>query len=163
MHNLIILMHKLMHHPNKIPGAIKELFTQHSHIHSYNTRNKFDLHATHINTKTYGCRKLSFLFRQNWNSLPSTTKNRNLLESSKHPFRIFFLKNICEFNYRFYYGSHVGGQKNAHQLIFPYNIIENSPTSLAHNSAFIVPNISFKLGTETPCLVLWAISKFGPN
>ena len=64
-YNLIILMHKLMHHPNKIPGAIKELFTQQSQIHSYNTRNKYDLHATHINTKTFGCRKLSFLCRKN--------------------------------------------------------------------------------------------------
>ena len=27
-------MHKLMHHPNRIPGAIKELFTQHSQIHT---------------------------------------------------------------------------------------------------------------------------------
>ena len=29
-----------------------------------------------------------------------------------------------------YCSSHVGGQKNAHQPIFPYNIIENSPYSL---------------------------------
>ena len=64
-YNFRILKHTLMHHPNKIPGAIKELFTQHSQIHSYNTRNKYDLYATHINTKTYGCRKLSFLCRQN--------------------------------------------------------------------------------------------------
>ena len=37
-------------------------------------------------------------------------------------------------------GSHVGRQKNAHQPIFPNNIIENSPTSLAPNFVFIRPN-----------------------
>ena len=42
----------------------------------------------------------------------------------------------------------VGKKVNAHQPIFPYNIIENSPTSLAHNSVFIGPN-NFKIGTQT--------------
>ena len=37
-----------------------------------------------------------------------------------------------------YCGSHDGGQKNAHQSLFPYGIIENSRTSLAHNSVLIV-------------------------
>ena len=55
-------------------------------------------------------------------------------------------------------GSHDGGQKNAHQPIFPYNIIENSQTSLAHNSVLIVPN-NFKFGTETCCMVLKPKSK----
>ena len=63
-----------MHHPNKIPGAIKELFTQHSQIHSYNTRSKFHLHATHI----------------------SAQKTEIFWQIQKHPFRIFSLKNICE-------------------------------------------------------------------
>ena len=36
--------------------------------------------------------------------------------------------------------SHVGAQNNAHQPIFPYNVIANSPTSLAYNSAVYVPN-----------------------
>ena len=58
-----------------------------------------------------------------------------------------------------YHGSHVGGQKNGHQPIFPYDIIENSPTSLAHNSVFKGPD-NFKFGTETHCMVLQAISNF---
>ena len=50
-------------------------------------------------------------------------------------------------------GSHVDGQNNAHQLIFPDNIIANSPTSLAYNSAVFVPN-NFKFGTKTRNMVL---------
>ena len=46
-----------------------------------------------------------------------------------------------------------GGQKNVHQHIFPYDIIEYSPTSLAHNSVFVGPN-NFKLRTETQYVVL---------
>ena len=39
-------------------------------------------------------------------------------------------------------------KKNVRQPIFPYNIIENAPTSLAHNSSFNGQN-TFKFGTET--------------
>ena len=84
-YNLIILMHKLMHHPNKIPGAIKELFTQHSQIHSYNTRINMT-YMQHIsipkpmdagNSPSYA-EKTGILFQ-----LPQ--KNRNLLANSKNP------------------------------------------------------------------------------
>ena len=59
-------------------------------------------------------------------------------------------------------GSHVGGQENAHQPIFPYNIIENPPASFACNSVFVDPN-DFKFGRGTRFMVLLAISKFGVN
>ena len=57
-----------------------------------------------------------------------------------------------------YCDSHVGRQKNAHQPISPYNIIENSPTSLAYDSVFIGPN-NFKFDTKTGCVVLYIISE----
>ena len=44
----------------------------------------------------------------------------------------------CSMSIHLYCGSHVGGQENAHQPIFPYNIIENSPTSFARNSVSVV-------------------------
>ena len=52
--------------------------------------------------------------------------------------------------------NHVGGQKNAQQPIFPYDIIENSPTSFANNSVFIGPN-NFKFGTKTLYMVVYDI------
>ena len=51
------------------------------------------------------------------------------------------------------YGSHVCGQKNGNQLIFPCNIIQNPPTSLACDFVFIGPN-NFEFGTKTHCTVL---------
>ena len=50
-------------------------------------------------------------------------------------------------------GSHVGVQNNAHQPTFPDNVIANSPTSFAYNSAVFVPN-NFKFGTKTRDMVL---------
>ena len=57
---------------------------------------------------------------------------------------------------------HIGGQKNAHQPIFPHNIIGNFPTSLATNSAFSGSN-DFKFGMETYHMILQVITKFGRN
>ena len=37
-----------MHTPDEFPEALKALFTQHFQVREYNTRNKNDLHATHI-------------------------------------------------------------------------------------------------------------------
>ena len=58
------------------------------------------------------------------------------------------LFKVGKISIHLYCGSHVGGQKNAHQPIFQYNIIKNSPTSLTYNSAVFVPN-NFKFGTKT--------------
>ena len=61
---------------------------------------------------------------------------------------------VLKISIHLYCGSHVGGQKNALQPIFPYNIIEkNPPTFFPHNSASNDPN-NFKFDTETGCMVL---------
>ena len=46
--------------------------------------------------------------------------------------------------------------KECPQLIFPYNITENSPTLLAHNSVFICPN-NFLFGIKTSCMILYRL------
>ena len=56
----------------------------------------------------------------------------------------------------------VGKRMPRHPPIFPHNIIEKCPNSFARNSVFIGPN-DFKFSTETRCMVLQAISKFGAN
>ena len=48
------------------------------------------------------------------------------------------LFKVLKISIHLYCGSHVGEQENAHQPIFPCNITENSPTSFAHNSVFVV-------------------------
>ena len=53
---------------------MNELLTFHKDIHNYNTRNKNDIHATHINYKTYGAKKLDYRGRNFWNNLPPNLK-----------------------------------------------------------------------------------------
>ena len=52
------------------------LLVQHTSFHSYNTRYKHDLHATHINTKSYGSKTMSYKGRQYWNHSPPELKNQ---------------------------------------------------------------------------------------
>ena len=73
-----------MHTPNEFPTALKNLFIQRSEIHGYNTRNKYDLHATPVNTKIYGHKKLSHITRQYWNSLDFQLKREESLKKFKN-------------------------------------------------------------------------------
>ena len=83
-YNLLTIMHKFMHTPNEFPTALKDLLIQHSEIHGYNTRNKYDLHATHVNTKICGDKKLSYITRQYWNSLDFQLKREQSLKKFKN-------------------------------------------------------------------------------
>ena len=45
--------------------------TLHKDIHNFDTTHNNDIHAKHINFKTYGSRKLDNRGRNFWNNLPS--------------------------------------------------------------------------------------------
>ena len=83
-YNFITIMHKLMHTPNEFPTALKDLFIQQFEIHGYNTRSKYDLHVTHVNTKIYGYKKLSYIARRYWNSLDFQLKREQSLKKFKN-------------------------------------------------------------------------------
>ena len=61
--------------------------------------------------------------------------------------RVLAVQSLGNLHTFIYCGSHDGGQRNAHQPIFPYNVIENSLTSFACNFVFIGPN-NFKFGAK---------------
>ena len=63
-YSLLTIMHKFMHTPDVFPAALKDLLIQHSEIDGYNTRNKYDLHATLVNAKIYSHKKLSYITRR---------------------------------------------------------------------------------------------------
>ena len=75
-YNICCLVHKFIHHSDSLPLSISNIFVQHTSFHSYNTRYKHDLHATHINTKSYGSKTMSYKGRQYWNHLPPELKNQ---------------------------------------------------------------------------------------
>ena len=80
-----------------------------------------------------------------FSSLSGTVKFKNIWKEtslyfgmvSKQELRLF---KVYKTSIHLYCDSHDGGQKNAHQPIFSFNVIEGSPTSLACNFVFIGPN-----------------------
>ena len=60
---LCCFVQRYVHDPDKLPSSVKDIFTPHYQIHSHETRNRYDLHADPTNTKTYACKKVSYLSR----------------------------------------------------------------------------------------------------
>ena len=65
-----------------------------------------------------------------------------------------FCSSVC--------GCHVGGQRNVHQSVFPYNIIENLSNSIAHNSSTVDSN-DFKFDRKTKLTFLRTMIKLEMN
>ena len=61
------------------------------------------------------------------------------------------------------WSGNIGGQKNPHKPIFPYNITENYPTSLAHNSVLMVEMTSNLVQRHFKNPVFQATPKFSEN
>ena len=82
------LTHNLIYSTYKIPFVIQGLFIQHKDVHSYDTRNKNDIHFNHISTITYGKKTILYKAGTCWNNLTSDLKHVKSLKISKD-----FLKN----------------------------------------------------------------------
>ena len=88
---LCCFVQRYVHDPDKLPSLAKDIFTQRCQIHSHETRNRYDLHATTINTTTYGCKKLSYLARSCWNPLPSEIKSIKSMKQFKESLKSHIL------------------------------------------------------------------------
>ena len=88
---LCCFVQRYVHDPDKLPSSVKDIFTQHCQIHSHETRNRYDLHAAPMNTKTYGCKKVSYLARSCWNPLPSEIKSIKLVKPFKESLKSHIL------------------------------------------------------------------------
>ena len=85
------ITHKYIHHKEAVPQALHTIFLQHNDIHSYNTRNKKDLHAQEINTITYGAKQISYITRQCWNELPKEIKQEQNTNTFRQNLKKHFL------------------------------------------------------------------------
>ena len=89
--NICCLIHKTIHHPGNIPTSMNELLILHKDMHKYNTRNKNDIYATHINNMTCGSRKLGYRGRYFWNNLPTALKQETFTNTFKDKFKQHFI------------------------------------------------------------------------
>ena len=89
--NICCLIHKTIHHPGNIPTSMNELLLLHKDMHKYNTKNKNDIHATHISNITYCSRKLGDRGRNFWNNLPTALKQETSTNTFKDKLKQHFI------------------------------------------------------------------------
>ena len=94
LHNyqILLFVHKFMHHSNKLPSVFASYFTQNQLIHHYNTREKFNLHLVtpHI---SFGKRLIKYKGSQMWNSLDQTLRTIQSTNAFKSSLRIILITN----------------------------------------------------------------------
>jgi len=71
LHNyqILLLVHKFVHHPEKLPSVFRSYFAQNEYIHNHNTRESHNMHMIVPNT-TFRKRLIKYKGSQLWNSLP---------------------------------------------------------------------------------------------
>ena len=73
--NFCTLTRNLIYSTYKVPFAIQGLFIQHKDVHSYDTRNKNDIHFDHISTHHIWQKTISYKAGTYWNNLTSDMLN----------------------------------------------------------------------------------------
>jgi len=49
-HQLLILAHKIIHHPESVPELFIDYFNKNESVHTHDTRTKNDMHLPRVNT-----------------------------------------------------------------------------------------------------------------
>ena len=73
IHQLLMLVHKFVHHKHLLPTAFANYFTTNSTVHLYNSRVRENLHLDSVSTN-YGKRTVRYKAGKIWKQLPSSLK-----------------------------------------------------------------------------------------
>ena len=68
IHQLLILVHKFLHHKHLLPTALENYFTINSAVHLYNTRVRENLHLDSVSTNC-GKRTVRYKASKIWKKL----------------------------------------------------------------------------------------------
>jgi hypothetical protein len=92
LHNyqILLFVHKFVHHIDKLPNVLKSYFTKNQFIHRYDTREKFSFHMIATRT-TFGKRLIKYKGSQMWNNLPENLKSIRSTSEFKNHLRNFLL------------------------------------------------------------------------
>ena len=88
IHQLLILVHKFLHHKHLLPTAFANYFTINSAVHLYNTRVRENLHLDSVTTN-YGKRTVKYKASKVWNQLPSPLKEFLSVKNFSNKFKKF--------------------------------------------------------------------------
>lgn len=87
---LLIFVHKSIHHPNMLPEIFTNYFKFNEQFHYHNTRTKANIHLFHFN-KSMGHRSTKYKAAVLWNELPSTLQEIESLSLFKRTLKDHFL------------------------------------------------------------------------
>ena len=95
LHNyqVLLFVHKFVHHSDTLPPVFASYFTENQLVHHYDTRNKCNFHLCTPNT-TFGKRLLKYKGSQLWNSLPENLKSTQSITSFKNTLKAFLFNYI---------------------------------------------------------------------
>ena len=92
-YQLLLLVHKFVHHRGKLPSAFSQYFIHNYEVHNYSTRRQNDLYLQRLRT-TRGKRLIKFKASHLWNDLPNNLKQIQSLNLFKHEFKKFCLSKL---------------------------------------------------------------------
>jgi hypothetical protein len=91
--NIILIIHKYVHHVKDLPEIYQNYFTFNDQIHSHNTRASRSLHIAHFDSN-WGRRSIKVLGSQLWNNVPKSTRCLKNFTKFKKAIKQMLIKNI---------------------------------------------------------------------
>ena len=90
--NLLLLTHKIIHHPDHLPKIYQNYLTLHSKIHGHENRHGLNIYPHHIRTN-WGAKDFRFKSHSLWNALPVQIKITDNTNQFKSLLRNYYFMN----------------------------------------------------------------------
>ena len=94
---LLILAHKIIHHPESVPELFIDYFNKNESVHSHDTRTKNDMHLPRISTG-HGLKCLKYKIPKLWNELPTDLKEQTSLNTFKNELKLYLITKLYNDN-----------------------------------------------------------------
>ena len=94
-YQVLIFVHKFVHHKSLLPDIFHDYFTENKFIHSHFTRSADCLHLQNVRTSV-GARCLKFKGSQLWNDLPGKLRDITSVSLFKSELKVYLLYKHCD-------------------------------------------------------------------
>ena len=94
-YQLLVFVHKFVHHKSQLPDIFHDYFVFNKFIHSHHTRSADCLHLQNVRT-TIGARCIKFKGCQLWNELPSNLRDIVSTSLFKFELKVYLLNNYFD-------------------------------------------------------------------
>ena len=94
---VLILAHKIVHHPLSVPELFIDYLNTNESVHTHNTRNKNNMHLPRANTG-YGLKCLKYKIPKLWNDLPKDLKEQSSIYTFKKELKMYLITKLYNDN-----------------------------------------------------------------